>query len=206
MAGHDVKRTHPELYAPRGSGFHVVEVPAFSFLVVDGHGDPNREPAYAEAVTALFSLSYAARAVVKEERGTAHTVGPLEGLWSAADPRAFVERDKQSWDWTLMIWQPDWITSDVVVAATRRARRKALPALDRVRLTTYAEGTCVQVLHVGPYDDEGPVLARLHEEYLPQHGLTFHGRHHEIYLSDPRRTAPDRLRTILRQPVAPRGG
>ncbi len=201
---YDIKKDHAALYAPRAGGFHVVQVPELVFLMVDGHGDPNTSPAYAEAVEALYALSYAVRATAKRELGRVHTVGPLEGLWSAEDPRAFVARDKSAWDWTMMITQPAWITPEIVETATAAARKKKLAALDRVRFAPYTEGTSVQILHIGSYDSEAPVLARLHQEYLPEHGLTFNGRHHEIYLSDPRRTEPAKLRTILRQPVTSR--
>ena len=196
MPSHDIKKALPALYAPKRGGFHVVDVPEIAFLMVDGHGDPNTSPAYTEAVTALYTLSYTVRAIVKTDLGRVHTVGPLEGLWSADDPAVFVTREKSAWDWTMMISQPAWITPDVVEAAKRKKK-----AVDGVRFASYAEGRSVQVLHVGSYDDEAPVLAALHREYLPEHGLTFNGRHHEIYLSDPRRTAPEKLRTILRQPV-----
>ena len=196
MPSYDIKKALPELYAPKRGGFHVVDVPEIAFLMVDGHGDPNTSPAYTEAVTALYTLSYTVRAIVKTDLGRVHTVGPLEGLWSADDPAVFVTREKSAWDWTMMISQPAWITPDVVEAAKRKKK-----AVDGVRFASYAEGRSVQVLHVGSYDDEAPVLAALHREYLPEHGLTFNGRHHEIYLSDPRRTAPEKLRTILRQPV-----
>lgn len=202
MGTFDLKKAVPELYSPKPGDFRVVEVPELAFLMVDGHGDPNLSPDYAKAVTALFSLSYAVRAIAKSELEQVHTVGPLEGLWSADDPRAFVAREKSAWDWTLMICQPEWITPEIIGEALARARKKALPGLGRVRFSPYAEGLSVQILHVGSYDAEGPVLARLHDEYLPEHGLTFNGRHHEIYLSDPRRTDPAKLRTILRQPVA----
>ena len=196
MPSYDIKKALPALYAPKRGGFHVVDVPEIAFLMVDGHGDPNTSPAYTEAVTALYTLSYTVRAIVKADLGRVHTVGPLEGLWSADDPAVFVTREKSAWDWTMMISQPAWITPDVVEAAMRKKK-----AVDGVRFAPYAEGRSVQVLHVGSYDDEAPVLAALHREYLPEHGLTFNGRHHEIYLSDPRRTAPEKLRTILRQPV-----
>ena len=177
-------------------------VPGQAFPLVDGHGDPNTSPAYTEAVTALYTLSYTVRAIAKSDLGRVHTVGPLEGLWSADDPAVFVSREKSAWDWTMMISQPAWITPDIIEAATQKMEKKSRTALDRVRLATYAEGTSVQVLHVGSFDSEAPVLARLHDEYLPNHGLTFNGKHHEIYLSDARRTDPAKLRTILRQPVA----
>jgi len=196
VPSYDIKKALPALYAPKRGGFHVVDVPEIAFLMVDGHGDPNTSPAYTEAVTALYTLSYTVRAIAKTDLGRVHTVGPLEGLWSADDPAVFVTREKSAWDWTMMISQPAWITPDVVEAAKRKKK-----AVDGVRFASYAEGRSVQVLHVGSYDDEAPVLAALHREYLPEHGLTFNGRHHEIYLSDPRRTAPEKLRTILRQPV-----
>jgi len=192
---YDIKKALPALYAPKPGGFHVVDVPELAFLMVDGHGDPNVSPAYADAVAALYTLSYTVRAIAKAELGRVHTVGPLEGLWSADDPAVFAAREKSAWDWTMMISQPAWITPDIVEAAVR-----AKP-VDGVRFASYAEGRSVQVLHVGSYDDEAPVLAALHGEYLPEHGFTFNGRHHEVYLSDPRRTAPEKLRTILRQPV-----
>ena len=196
MPSYDIKKALPALYAPKPGGWHVVDVPEIAFLMVDGHGDPNTSSAYADAVAALYTLSYAVRAIAKAELGRVHTVGPLEGLWSADDPSVFRTREKSAWDWTMMISQPAWITPDVVEAAMRKKK-----AVDGVRFAPYAEGRSVQVLHVGSYDDEGPVLAELHREYLPEHGLTFNGRHHEVYLSDPRRTAPEKLRTILRQPV-----
>lgn len=202
MDSNDVKKALPALYAPRGTAVALVEVPELRFLVVDGHGDPDVVPAYPQAVQALFTLSYGVRAVARSALGRVHTVGPLEGWWSAEDPRAFVTGDKDAWDWTLGVVQPPWVTAEVVDEATRHARRRRLPALDRVRLTSSTEGTCLQVLHVGPYEAEGPVLARLHE-HMRQGGLTFNGRHHEVYLSDPRRVEPARLRTVLRQPVAP---
>lgn len=202
MDTYDMKKAFPTLYAPKPGDFHIVEVPELSFLMTDGHGDPNVSPAYAEAVEALFSLSYAVRAVAKSELGRVHTVGPLEGLWSAEDPRAFVAGDKSAWDWTMMISQPSWITPEMIDTATKKTQGKDLPALDRVRFARYTEGASVQILHIGSYDSEAPVLARLHDEYLPKHGLTYNGKHHEVYLSDPRRTAPAKLRTILRQPVA----
>lgn len=207
MTSYDFKKAYPALYAPKPGDFHLVEVPEMAFLMVDGHGDPNTAPAYVEAVQALFTLSYTIRAIAKRDLGRVHTVAPLEGLWTADDPRVFASRDKSAWDWTMMIAQPEWITPEIVERATtqvQEAKRKAVPAgLERVRFAAYAEGLSVQILHLGSYDAEGPVLARLHGEYLPKHGLTFNGGHHEVYLSDPRRTAPEKLKTILRQPVKP---
>ena len=198
---YDVTREHRGLYAPRAGRFEVVDVPPQDFLAVDGHGDPDTSPAYREAVAALYAASYAVRAAARAALGRVHVVGPLEGLWSAEDLGVFRTRDKDAWDWTLMISQPEWVTADLVAEALAAVRAKELPALGLVRRERLAEGLSVQVLHVGPYDDEGPVLERLHREVLPAHGFRPTGRHHEVYLSDARRTAPARLRTVLRQPV-----
>lgn len=203
---YDVKKERRDLYAPKPGVFTRVDVPTMSFFMIDGHGDPNTSADYREAVEALYAVSYELRFWAKRQLGRVHTVGPLEGLWSADDPDVFRTRDKGAWDWTLMIVQPDWITSEMADAALAEVRaKKALPGLRRVRFAPYDEGLSVQTMHIGSYDDEGPTLARLHDEYIPQNVLVMTGRHHEIYLSDPRRVEPARLRTILRQPVAANG-
>lgn len=192
---YDIKRERKDLYAPKQGDFQFVDVPELGYLMVDGHGDPNTAPSYREAVEALYSLSYSVRAIAKGQLGRVHTVGPLEGLWSAEDPASFTARDKGSWDWTMMISQPDWITADIVDAA----RKGPGP----VRFERFTEGRSVQVMHIGSYDDEAPTLARLHDQFMPANGLTFNGPHHEIYLSDPRKTQAAKLKTVLRQPVRP---
>lgn len=199
----DIKRLRRDLYAGRVGRVDTVEVPPRWFLRVDGHGDPNTAPTYRAAVEALYVMSYAIRAIAKSELGRVHTVGPLEGLWYADDPRVFTARDKAAWNWTMMIWQPEWITPEVVAAAGDRVTTtRGSDAGERVRFARLTEGTAVQTLHVGPYDEEGPVIARMHAEAIAGRGAVLSGHHHEIYLSDPRRVAPARLRTILRQPVA----
>jgi hypothetical protein len=188
--------------------FDLVTVPPLQYLMVDGHGDPNTAPEYAETLATLYPLAYTLKFLSKNELDRDYVVPPLEALWWADDLASFTEsRDKSRWDWTVMILVPDWLTSDHVeaarLAATAKRGSSALDAasLDSVRLETLDEGLCVQTLHVGPYDDEGPVLETLHHEFVPAHGLQLTGKHHEIYLSDARRTAPAKLRTILRQPV-----
>ncbi|MDA8393528.1 MAG: GyrI-like domain-containing protein [Actinomycetota bacterium] len=199
---YDVKKALKNLYAARSGAFEILDVPEMSFLMVDGHGDPNTAPAYREAVEALYSASYAVRAVAKATTGRVHTVAPLEALWSAEDWEVFRTRDKDAWGWTLMIAQPDWITFDMVEMALADARRKKpMAALRHVGFERYREGRSVQILHVGSYDEEGPTLERLHKDFLPANALRPTGRHHEIYLSDTRKTPPAKLRTILRQPV-----
>jgi hypothetical protein len=201
MPAVDLKKQIESYRAVRGR-FQVLDVPAMSFLMVDGHGDPNTAPEYRDAVGALYPLAYGLKFFSKRELGRDHTVMPLEALWSAADMDAFTTaRDKSRWDWTVMIMVPDWITAEHVETARDAARAKATAALDAVRFESYDEGLSVQTLHVGPYDAEGPVLDELHNRFIPENGLRMTKRHHEIYLGDPRRAAPEKLRTILRQPV-----
>lgn len=206
-AKYDVKRALKPLYSPSVKDFALVDVPPMPYLAVDGRGDPNTAPAYAQAVEALYGVAYTLKFRSKRELGRDLAVAPLEGLWRADDPAAFVARDKRAWSWTMLIAQPDWIDEQLVADAVEAVRAKAKsgdapnPALDLVRLLELHEGRSAQILHVGSYDDEAPTLARLHDEWMPAHGLTFNGDHHEIYLSDPRRTAPEKLKTILRQPV-----
>ncbi|GAA0637182.1 hypothetical protein GCM10010174_68700 [Kutzneria viridogrisea] len=199
---YDIKKAHRALYSPPSKEFTVVDVPELRYIAVDGRGDPNTAPAYANAIEALYGVAYTLKFASKKTLGRDFVVGPLEGLWRAEDPTVFVARRKQAWEWTMMISQPDWIAEEMVQAAIDNvARKKDNPALGDLRLHTLLEGTCVQILHIGSYEDETPTLDRLHNHYLPDNGLTFNGDHHEIYLSDARRTAPAKLKTILRQPV-----
>ena len=201
---YDVKRALRELYAPPRRDFVEVDVPPMRFLAVDGHGDPNASSAYAEAIEALYGVAYAVKFRSKRELGRDLVVAPLEGLWRADDPTAFVTRDKSAWSWTMLLAQPDWIDEGFVAAAVEQVRAKRpSAAVDALRLLHLHEGRSAQILHVGSYDDEAPTLARLHDEWMPEHGLAFNGDHHEIYLSDARRTAPEKLKTVLRQPVRP---
>lgn len=206
MEKFDFKKAYPELYAPKRGDFSLVDVPDLQYLAYDGHGDPNTSAEYAGALGCLYPAAYAIKFASKQDLERDFTVAPLEGQWRAADMEAFTRGDKNSWDWTMLVAQPPWITQDLVLAAVDAVRRKKNPpGLEKVGLRTLAEGTSVQILYFGSYDAEGPVLQRLHRQWMPAHGLTFNGDHHEIYLSDPRRTAPERLRTVLRQPVRPLG-
>ncbi len=188
--------------------FRIVDVPDLQYLMIDGHGDPNTSPTFAHAVEALYPVAYKLKFASKRELGRDYVVMPLEGLWWAEDTDAFTTwRDKSRWDWTLMIMVPDWIDQDLFATAVQQAGAKNGPVrLDEVRLEPLSEGLCVQTLHVGSYDDEAELLARMHHEFIPANGMTMVGKHHEIYVSDARRVAPDKLRTILRQPVRPEQG
>lgn len=198
----DFKKELDAYRAPAGD-FRVVEVPDLQYLMIDGQGDPNTAPAFTQAIEALYPVAYKLKFASKRELGRDYVVMPLEGLWWSEDMDAFtISRDKSRWEWTLMIMVPDWIDRDLFAGAVDQAGARNRPdRLDEVRLGSLSEGSCVQTLHIGSYDDEADVLKRMHDEYIPAHGLTMVGKHHEIYLSDMRKVEPDKRRTILRQPV-----
>ncbi|PSK86223.1 hypothetical protein CLV63_13624 [Murinocardiopsis flavida] len=198
---YDIKKAHKRLYAPGSADFTLAEVPPMDYIAVDGSGDPNTAAAYPAAVQALFGTAYTLKRTSKVDLGRDFVVAPLEGLWHADDPSVFTERVKSAWSWTMLIALPDWIGADMVAAAAAAAAAQRPGAFDLVRPLTLTEGLSAQILHIGPYDDEGPTLDRLHRVFMPEHGLAFNGVHHEIYLSDPRRADPARLKTVLRQPV-----
>ena len=196
----DFRAERKDLYAPGSAQFSVVDVPRFEFFAVDGRGDPNSSAAYAEAVEALYAVSFAAKFASKRVFERDYVVAPLEGLWTSS-PLSFIAGAKGDWAWTLLMRQPDWLTAEVREHALETAATKQLAAASLVRFLVLTEGPSAQILHVGSYDDEAPTIARLHSEYLPANGYAENGPHHEIYLSDPRRVEPSQLRTILRQPV-----
>lgn len=199
----DFKKELKELYAPSAKEVSEVTVPRMHFLMIDGQGDPNTSEAYQAAVEALFSLSYAIKFKVKKgPLGIDYGVMPLEGLWWADDMSVFTAGDKSNWKWTMMIMQPDFVTEELVREVTEEVRKKKdPPALDQVRFESFAEGRCAQILHIGPFSEEGPTVERVHQ-YIFNSGHKLAGKHHEIYLSDIRRAAPERWRTIIRQPMA----
>jgi hypothetical protein len=198
----DFRQTLKTLYAPSSKEFSLVEVPEMRFLMNEGMGDPNTAPAYAEGLTWLYTVAYTLKFASRKELGKDYVVPPLEGLWWSDDMADFAAGNRDRWQWTQMIMIPDFITSAMISAAIETAARKLTgspPA--SLRVERVAEGPSVQIMHIGSYADEAPVIRRLHEEYLPAHGLVEAGKHHEIYLSDPRRIAPEKLKTIIRQPV-----
>lgn len=192
-----------DVYRARRGEFRVVEVPPMRYLMLDGHGDPNTSPEFAESIESLYPVAYAMKFASKRELGRDYVVPPLEGLWWADDMTAFTSaRDTSAWEWTLMLMVPEWLDGAAFAAAVAQVRAKGgAPRLAEVRFEALAEGLCVQTLHVGSFDDEGPVLDRMHHEIIPERGLRPVGSHHEIYLSDFRRVVPEKQRTILRQPV-----
>src|SRR5664279_3952873 len=169
--------------------------------MIDGHGDPNTSPEYRDAIQALYTLSYSLKFAIKRSGGAAYKVYPLEGLWWARDWTAFATGDKSSWDWTAMIRQPAEVTADLYRGVAENVlSKKQLTAVNQVRLESFTEGRAGQILHVGPYSAEAPTISVLHT-FLDKQGYHFDGmrqKHHEIYLGDPRRAAPEKLRTIIR--------
>lgn len=182
----------------------LVEVPEFQFVMIDGTGDPSTSTDYQEAVSGLYSVSYPLVIGLKREGVTGLKVAALEGLWWAEDLKAFdpARQRRDSWQWTMMIRQPDEVGEERFEEVKAKAAAKVGPAIaHRLRLERFGEGRCAQVMHHGPFSEEGPTIARLHE-FIQAGGLMRVGKHHEIYLSDPRRSAPAKMRTVLRQPVA----
>ena len=197
----DLKKDLKHLYQPSAKTIVEVDVPKFKFLMIDGEGDPNTAPAYAQAIEALFAVSYTAKFMLKKgPQQLDYAVMPLEGLWWADDPSAFVTGDKAKWKWTMMLMQPDFVSPQVMDAAITEVRRKKnLPAVDQLRLEDFQEGHCAQILHIGPFSEEGPTIERLHAFIDARTGRA--GKHHEIYLSDIRRADPKKWKTIVRQPM-----
>jgi hypothetical protein len=194
----------------------LVDVPELLIVAVDGEGDPY-EPSFAEAIQTLYPVSYGAHFILKKRLGAAPRVMPLEALWwvaDSADQDTFTavatgatsteNIDRQLWRWRALIVQPEPIDEAILTEAIEGVRGKASAALGRLRVERWHEGLCAQLLHLGPYSAEAPSIIRLHDG-IEALGYRPRGRHHEIYLGDPRRSAPDQLRTILRHPVEPEG-
>lgn len=204
MSKIDFKKTLAELYAPPPQ-LVVVDVPEMQFLMVDGEGEPGGA-AYLDAVEALYAVAYKLKFASKQQLDRDYVVPPLEGLWWAADMAAYTSAyDRSKWQWTMMIMTPAWIDRSHFEEALEVVRKGKNPAaLDLVRLETTNEGTSVQIMHIGSYADEAPTIRRIHEEFIPDNGYVENGHHHEIYLGDPRKVPPEKLKTVLRQPIRPK--
>jgi len=198
----DLKRELAHLYRPSVRQVAPVDVPPMNFLMVDGAGDPNTAPAYAEAVEALFSVAYALKfAVKKGPVATDYSVMPLEGLWWSRDMSSYTTGDRSAWLWTMMIMQPDLVAHDIVERTLDAVgAKKDLPALSRIRFEAFHEGLAAHVMHVGPFSEEGPTIERVHD-FIESSGHVRSGKHHEIYLSDIRKAHPSKWKTIIRQPM-----
>jgi hypothetical protein len=196
----DFKQVYRQLYTAHGDPI-MVDVPELRYLMADGAGDPGAAQ-YRATVQALYGIAYAIRFALKNDDAMEYPVMPLQGRWWAAGEREVDAVDRSLWLWTMMILQPPQATEALVARATARVRRtRPAAAVDGVRLARLAEGRCAQVLHTGPYRAENPTIERL-RAFVQAQGCVLAGRHHEIYLSDPTRTAPEKLKTIIRYPVA----
>lgn len=200
----DRRKELAEVYTAKAAP-RVVDVPAIDYLMIDGAGDPNTSKDFANAVEALYSVSYTLKFTLRNgPGGLDYAVMPLEGLWWADDMAAFATADRKSWQWTLMIAQPPGLKREAISAAIDqvRTRKPQVSAVDNLRFERWTEGRSAQLLHIGPYNTEAPNIVRLHEFIAALPGRMT-GKHHEIYLNDMRRTAPERLKTIIRQPFSP---
>ncbi len=198
----DLRKEFKHLYNPSAKEVSIVDVPPMNLLMLDGEGDPNTSEWYKQAVEALYSVSYAIKFMVKRgELGVDYAVMPLEGLWWADDMKEFSVSDKEAWKWTMMIMQPEQYVSERLFEQARQStvKKTDLPALASIRFETFRENRAAQILHVGPFAEEGPNIQMIHRS-IEEQGHELRGKHHEIYLSDPRRTAPERLKTVIRQP------
>jgi hypothetical protein len=204
----DFKKKYRELFNPSKKEVSLVTVPAFNFLMIDGAGDPNGNPRMQAAFDVLFSVSYTLKFMFKQgklgRKVPDFAVMPPEGLWWMDDMSQFALADKSKWKWTMMLMQPDFVKPDDVEKAREAAgKKKPLSALPDLLFEKYDEGLSAQIMYLGPFADEGPTIRRIHD-FIKEKGLVLRGKHHEIYLSDMRRTRPEKLKTVIRQPCAKR--
>lgn len=196
----DLKKELKAIYNPSVKEVSVVDVPSMNFLLIDGEGSPS-SPQYREAIEALFSVSYALKFMAKKTQGVDYAVMPLEGLWWADDMTKFSAESKDEWKWTAMIMQPKYVTAQDVKAAIEQTRKKKnLPAMSKLRFESFHERKAAQIMHVGPFSAEGPNITKIHDA-IKKSGHELTGKHHEIYLNDLTKTAPEKLKTVLRQPM-----
>jgi len=198
----DLKKELKRLYSPSPKEPVLVDVPDMNFLMVDGAGDPNTAQEYKDSIEVLYAMSYTLKFMVKKEDPEHdYTVMPLEGLWWGDDPNFLLVGEKDTWNWTSMIMQPEFVTEKHVAGAVEQVKKKKDPvALLKCRCESFHEGLSAQIMHIGPYAEEEPTIKRLHA-FIEEQGHRPRGKHHEIYLSDPRRAAPEKLKTVVRQPV-----
>lgn len=201
----DLKKECKKLYYPSSRNGVIIDIPAMNFLMIDGAGDPNKAGNFKEAIEALYGLAYTIKFMNKKIKGAVdYSVLPLEGLWWADDAEAFSHGRRDSWKWTLMIMQPEFISAAMVREATAAATaKKDFPALRKIRFEKFREGISAQIMHIGPFSAEEPTIRTLHA-FIGDSGYVPSGKHHEIYLSDFRRAAPEKLKTVLRQPIRKR--
>lgn len=191
------------LYAPPAGQFSIVDVPQLPFAVLDGKGPPE-PPSVAAAVKALYTAIYPIRREARKRMGKSFVEPPVELLYWADDMRDFAAGYRENWHWRVQITLPVWADRQSLAASVHDMRRE-LGEAAAPRWEAIIEGSCVQILHIGPTDDLPALLAKLYGAYLPQEGLAPVGPYHEIYLDDWQRVAPAQRKVILRQPVGQLG-
>jgi len=197
----DLRKEFKQLYNPPVKEVVLVEVPDLAFLMVDGMGDPNTAQDYQDSLACLYNVSYTLKFLIKKEMSIDYPVMALEGLWWTDNILEFSADNKDIWKWTSMIMQPACVTAERVSRVCEELKhKKDLPALPKLRFEHFHEGLSAQIMHIGPYAAEKPTIDKIHA-YIKEHGYTLNGKHHEIYLGDPRRAAPEKLKTVVRQAV-----
>jgi len=200
----DLKKELKHLYNP-SKEIALVDVPEMNFLMIDGAGDPNTSQDYKDAIEALYAVSYTLKFMVKKEKAVDYVVMPLEGLWWTEPMSQFTMENKDMWQWTAMIMQPEYVTEELFNRAVEQVQiKKNLPSLSKIKFKSLYEGLSTQLMYIGPYSAEGPTIEKLHN-FIEENGYELRGKHHEIYLSDSRRSAPEKLKTVIRQPVMSAG-
>jgi hypothetical protein len=201
----DVRRELKQFYNPPITQISIADVPAMNFIMIDGAGDPNKSREYQDAIESLYSISYAIKFMVKKEKSIDYSIMPLEGLWWTDDMNLFSPNNKAIWKWTSMIMQPEYVSEDLYNRVMEQVvKKKGLPSLSKSRFQSFLEGLSVQIMYIGLFAEEGATIEKLHN-YIRENGYVFDGairKHHEIYLSDFRKTAPEKLKTVIRQPMA----
>ena len=196
----DLKKKYKAFYSERKGNISIVEVPEFKYLMCSGQGSPASE-GYKNAIEALFPLAYHIKFSIRTNREVDYGVMPLESLWWMDDMTQFSKERMDEWKWSAMIMQPNFITKEIVAASIEEvSKKKDLPFLDQIELVDFRDGLSAQIMHLGSYADEQPTIEKLHS-HIHESGYELTGKHREIYLNDPRRTAPENLKTILRQPI-----
>ena len=198
----DYKKEYAKYYKVSSKLVEHVEVPEMNFLMIDGTGDPAGLN-YKEAVEALFAVSYALKFMIKKSKiQIDYGVMPLEGLWWVDDMSKFSIDKKEDWIWTAMVMQPEIVTKLLVEVAIKQVKiKKSLKALSKIKFRAYQERNAAQIMHIGPFSEEGPTIQKLHD-FISDNNGNLKGKHHEIYLSDIRRAAPEKWKTIIRQPYS----
>jgi len=198
----DFKKNMKDLYGPSPKSVVWVDVPRLNYFMIDGTGDPNTSKEYSESVETLFALSYNIKFMIKKGPiGIDYGVLPLEGLWWVDDMTKFDVNDKSEWKWTSLMMQPEMITPEIVQEAIENVKKKKdPPALSKVRFESFSEGRAAQIMHIGPFSEEGPTIQKIHQ-FIRDSGHELAGKHHEIYLSDIRKADPAKWKTVIRQPI-----